>query len=106
MSSSFDQPDDAASWQWYRGKVRSTHEMLSDVEAALELVEEAIESELIESEATQCQFSDSQHPDSQHPDTLFPGRDGFSTGDASGVSEVQHITARIRISATSENLCW
>ncbi|MGI9442778.1 MAG: hypothetical protein ACR2N1_09945 [Rubripirellula sp.] len=103
MSSSFDQPDDAASWQWYRGKVRSTHEMLSDVEAALELVEEAIESEVIESdviesEATQCQFSDSQHPDSQHPDsqhpdTLFPGGDGFSTGDASGVSEVQHITA-------------
>ena len=88
MSSSFDQPDDAASWQWYRGKARSTHEMLSDVEAALELVEEAIESEVIESEATQCQFSDSQHPD-----TLFPGRDGFSTGDASGVSEVQHITA-------------
>ncbi len=98
MSSSFDQPDDAASWQWYRGKARSTHEMLSDVEAALELVEEAIESEVIESEviesdvieseAKQCQFSDSQHPD-----TLSPGREGFSTGDASGVSEVQHITA-------------
>ena len=51
MSSSFDQPDDAASWQWYRGKARSTHEMLSDVEAALELVEEAIESDVIESEA-------------------------------------------------------
>ncbi len=76
MSSSFDQPDDAASWQWYRGKVRSTHEMLSDVEAALELVEEAIESEvfeseLIESEATQCQFSD--FPSTLIPSTLIPG---------------------------------
>ena len=88
MSSSFDQPDDAASWQWYRGKARSTHEMLSDVEAALELVEEAIESDGIESEAKQSHFSDSQHPD-----ILSPGREGFSTGDASGVSEVQHLTA-------------
>ncbi|MCP4943742.1 MAG: hypothetical protein GY924_17435, partial [Planctomycetaceae bacterium] len=113
MSFCFDHPDDAASWQGNRGKVRSMQEMLSDVDATLRLVEkaiapEAIESETvapetvapetvapetvapetIESETTRC-----QHPDSQHSDALFFGWAGFSTRDASLVSEVQHITA-------------
>ena len=118
MSFCFDHPDDAASWQGNRGKVRSTQEMLSDVDATLRLVEEAIkpeaiesetvapetvapetvdpetidpetiDPETIESEATRC-----QHPDSQHSDALFFGWAGFSAADASLVSEVQHITA-------------
>ena len=52
MSSSFDQPDDASSWRWNCGKVRSTHEMLSDVDAALNLVEEMIKSEAADSPST------------------------------------------------------
>ncbi len=50
MSFCFDHPDDAASWQGNRGKVRSMQEMLSDVDATLRLVEKAIEPEAIESE--------------------------------------------------------
>lgn len=75
MSSSFDQPDDASSWRWNCGKVRSTHEMLSDVDAALNLVEEMIKSEAADSPST---------------DDLLIGQAGFFRENASVVSEAQH----------------
>lgn len=85
-SFSFDQPDDAASWRWYRGHVRSTHDMLSDVDAALNLLDE-----VIESEAADAGTPDSELSHSQFADAGLPGQTGLSSGNGSVLSEVNYL---------------
>ena len=76
MSSSFDQPDDAASWRWNRGEVRSTHDILSDVDAALNLLEE---------------INESEPTDSRVPGSHFPGPADLTNWSSSVTSEFQHL---------------
>ncbi|HBV64851.1 MAG TPA: hypothetical protein DEF45_17710 [Rhodopirellula sp.] len=62
MNYSFDQPDGDAAWQGTRGHVRSNHDMLTDTDAALNLLKKAIESEAANSRILGRTSSDSPTP--------------------------------------------
>ncbi|MGB1817769.1 MAG: hypothetical protein ACPHJ3_20550, partial [Rubripirellula sp.] len=78
MSSSFDQPDEGAFWGWNYGKVRTTDDILSDVDAALNLLDQVIESEV----------AASPFPESGNSDQI-----GLSNGDLCTDIEFPHPEA-------------